>query len=108
MVKLSMYFMELCVNDKDPCWSTWLKSIFIEVWVLICFLSDVELAFVWLKGSCVINWNGNTMLWLGEGCSSYEHDKSLCVWCIKERVNNDFPCLRALSDKMIWCIYKCY
>ena len=49
------------------------------------------------------------MLWLGEGCPSYEHDKSLCVWCIKEWVNGSFACLCALSDKIsLICVpYKC-
>ena len=39
---------------------------------------------------------------------SYEHDRSLCVWCIKEWVSNGFACLCALSAKMIWWYFKCY
>ena len=41
-----------------------------------------------------------TMWWLGEVCSSYEHDNRLCVWCIKEFVNESFASLYALSAKM--------
>ena len=108
MVWLSKTLMALRINDKDFCWFTWLKPMCIEVWVLILFLSNFERAYVWLKGCCIMKWIEKTMLWLGEGCSSYEHDKCLCVWCIKEWVSNGFACLCALSAKMIWWYLKCY
>ena len=43
-----------------------------------------------LQDDVLMNGGEITILWLGEGCSCYEHDKSLCVWCIKEWVSNGF------------------
>ena len=110
MVSLSKDFMAVCLNDKDFCdlldsslcalkYDWWLAF---WVWCWTCLSVTQSL----LHNDILMKWNGNTMLWLGERCSSYELDKSLCVWCIKEWVNGGSTCLSCIEWKMVRSLYS--
>ena len=47
------------------------------------------------------------MLWLGEGCSSYKHEKSLMFVALKSERMKVFACLCVLNVKMIWGCVPC-
>ena len=111
MVWLSMTSMELGLSNEDLCslliqlaqvYVHWSMSVYF-------FLSIVEIFLcVAFQDDLLMNWGVMTMLWLGEGCSSYEHVKSLSIWYSQELVNNGFSFLCALSAKITWWCYKFY
>ena len=96
MVWLRMTLMELGLTNKNAL-STYLTQEYVHIsmslLVLECCWNCLSVTKRWLQEEVLIKLIVMTMLWLGEGCSSYQHDKFLCVWCIKEWVNKYFACL---------------
>ena len=82
----------LCSFSRRCLFASW----FIIVSIII--ILDIEL---------FKKWNVKTMSWLGEGCSSYEHEICLSVWCIKEWVNKVFSCLCCVVCIMVWSWCSC-
>ena len=98
------------------CWT----QVYMHWSISYSYISWVKLNFhMLLNNYMIIKWSVKTMLWLGEGCSFHEHDKSLGVWYIKEWVNNGFvdcshlvfidmkvsvPCKCSSLTSTCWCV----